>query len=149
MTCRGSDAAMKRSLFAACAAILLASVVDVHCEEDKIFLYQAEAYLGGATNQWWLPYSRLEHLPLWKDRKKNPPTSLKRAISIARKWSISKIGHEGDIDQVLLRPIGPDAGESKLCLSFFYAIEFGVAPYGNHITCVVLMDGTVLEPFRK
>jgi hypothetical protein len=122
-------------------------VLNAHCE-DRILLYQAEAYLGRATNQWWLPYGRLDHLPLWKDAERNPPISLKKAISLARKWTISKIGHDGDIDQVLLRPIGPDVGQSKLSLSFFYAIEFSVNPYGNHITCVVLMDGTVLEPLR-
>jgi hypothetical protein len=68
-----------------------------------------------------------------------------KALRLARKWIASKSG-DGQVDHILLRPINPDSSESKYRLTYFYAIEFRVSPYGNHITCLVLMDGTVLEP---
>jgi len=137
---------MRRLIAAVFVASFFAAVLPARCEEDKVLLYQADAWLGG-TNQWWLPKDRLERLPRWKNTEKAPPLSLIRAIKIARKWIHSK-GHGGDIDQILLRLVNPDALEPELHSTFFYAIEFGVAPYGNHITCVVLMDGTALEPLQ-
>ena len=54
--------------------------------------------------------------------------------------------HAGEVSGIRLRPIGDPASEFG-SLSF-YAIEFSVAPFGNHITCVVLMDGKGVEPVK-
>jgi hypothetical protein len=113
-------------------------------EESGILLHQADAYLGAGTNQWWLSQDRLERLPRWKGHG-DPPVSIKKAVKVAQKW-ISPKGGENDVESILLRPIGPGDMRSKYRFAYFYIIRFGVAPFGNHITCVVLMDGTVLEP---
>jgi hypothetical protein len=126
------------------AIVLVAANASTRGEEAGILLHQADAYLGTGTNQWWLPPDRLERLPRWRGEG-SPPVSIKQALKIARKWISPKSGN-GDIDHILLRPINPDASESKYRSCYFYTIEFSVSPYGNHITCVVLMDGTVLEP---
>jgi hypothetical protein len=126
------------------AAIAVGANISTRGEERGILLHQADAYLGAGTNQWWLPLDRLERLPRWRGVG-NPPVSVKTALRITRKWIASKSG-DGDVDHILLRPIDPDASESKYRLCYFYTIEFCVHPYGNHITCVVLMDGSVLEP---
>jgi hypothetical protein len=136
---------MSRLLFSLISAVIFLGANLGICEEKPgIRLHQAEAYLGGGTNQWWLPLERLERLPRWRGEG-NPPVSISKALKIARRWIKPKAG-AGDVDHVLLRPINPDASEAKYRLTYFYTIEFCVAPYGNHITCVVLMDGSVLEP---
>src|ERR1035438_674418 len=136
---------MWRLLFVLVSGLVLATAnTSIRAEERAILLHQADAYLGGRTNQWWLPLNRLERLPHWRGHG-NPPVSLKNALKAARKWITPKSG-DGDVDHILLRPINPDDSDSKYRFSYFYTIEFCVSPYGNHITCVVLMDGTVLEP---
>jgi hypothetical protein len=137
---------MKRILFLFSLGLFLGSAMHMRGEEGKILLYQTDAYLGAGTNQWWLPASRLEHLPHWKGNG-NPPLSVKRALKIARKWIAPRSG-DGDVHHILLRAINADALEARYRYSFYYAIEFCVNPYGNHITCIVLMDGSVLEPLR-
>jgi hypothetical protein len=124
-------------------AFAMASV-SVRGGEPAILLHHADAYLDAGTNQWWLPMDRLGRLPPWRGEG-DPPVSIKKALKVARKWIASKSG-DGAVAHILLRPINPDSSEPKYRLSYFYTIEFCVSPYGNHITCVVLMDGTVLEP---
>jgi len=126
------------------AVFLVTASLSAHEQESGIFLQEADAYLGGGTNQWWLPLERLERLPYWRGEG-NPPISIAKALKVARRWIKSKSGN-GGVDHILLRPINPDSLKPKYRLSYYYTIEFCVSPYGNHITCIVLMDGTVLEP---
>jgi hypothetical protein len=136
---------MRRSLCGLlCGLIFVAAGFSARGEEPAIHLHEADAYMNPGTNQWWLPLDRLERLPRWRGVG-NPPVSVKTALRVARKWIARKSG-DGDVDHILLRPINPDASKSKYRLCYFYTIEFCVHPYGNHITCVVLMDGSVLEP---
>lgn len=137
---------MKRLFFGAFGVLLCFAVLCARGEENKLLLHQADAYLGAGTNQWWLPVSRIAQLPIWKGEGE-PPISTKRALKIARKWIASKSGN-GEVNRIILRPINADESESKYRHSFYYIIEFRVNPFGNHITCVVLMDGTVLEPLK-
>ena len=124
--------------------MLISAIASTRGEEAGILLHHADAYLGDGTDEWWLPLDRVERLPGWRGEG-NPPVSIKEALKLARKWILSKSGN-GSVDHILLRPIDPDASESKFRRCYFYVIEFSVSPYGNHITCLVLMDGTVLKP---
>jgi hypothetical protein len=136
---------MNRLLFIlACDIILVAATVGTCAEQRGIMIHQADAYGGAGTNQWWLPLDRLERLPRWQGQG-DPPVRIKKALRVARQWIAKKSG-DGDVDHILLRPINPDSAEAKFRLVYYYTIKFCVSPYGNHITCVVLMDGTVLEP---
>jgi len=111
-----------------------------------LLLHQSDFDRGGGTNRWWLPLSRCKQLPIWQPNKGGPPLSLTKAIKIADKWITSK-GSRGDVESILLRPVTRNDADPYR-FTFYYMIEFGVAPYGNHLTCIVLMDGTVLEPER-
>ncbi len=121
----------------------LCAVVSVLGEEDKIQLYQTDMDWGGGTNQWWLRIGRLEKLPKWYPEKGEPPISQSAALKIARKWTASRgVSGSYNVDSILLRSVG-----GKYQFDFYYRIVFGnVNAYLNHMTCVVLMDGTVLEP---
>jgi hypothetical protein len=124
----------------------LCVVVSVHGEEHRINLYQTDMDWGGGTNQWWLPISRLEKLPKWYPEKREPPISQTSALKIARKWIASR-GVSGTyvVDYILLQGVSPEGGPYQL--DYYYRIRFGnVNAYLNHMTCIVLMDGTVLEP---
>jgi hypothetical protein len=123
-----------------------AAVRSVHGEEAKFLLYKTDMDWVGVTNQWWLPISRLQQLPKWHPEKSEPPISQMKALKIARKWLASR-GVTGayDVDYILLHAVRPDADEHRF--DFYYRIVFGnVNAYLNHMTCIVLMDGTVLEP---
>jgi hypothetical protein len=124
----------------------LCVVVSVYGEEDRIKLYQTDMDWGGGTNQWWLPISRLEKLPKWYPEKGEPLISQTSALKIARKWITSRgVSGSYSVDSILLRSVTPDTG--KYQFDFYYRIVFGnVNAYLNHMTCIVLMDGTVLEP---
>jgi hypothetical protein len=126
------------------SAILVGANVNTRGEASGVLLHEADAYMGAGTNQWWLPLERVERLPRWGGQG-DPPVSIDQALRVARKWIAPKSGN-GDVHRILLRPINPDSLASKFRFCYFYTIEFCVSPYGNHITCVVLMDGTVLEP---
>jgi hypothetical protein len=146
---------MKKLLFIICFGFLFLNTAFVVRGEEKIELCQADAYLGGLKCLWVLPISRLEHLPLWKENKGNPPLSVRKAISAARKWIATQNAYKSpgyEVESLLIRPILPSVNQSrsgrfsKYSDAYFYKIEFGMPPFENHITCVVLMDGTVLEP---
>ena len=138
---------MKPLLIAVCLGLLsFAGVRSVHGEEARLLLYQTDMDWGGGTNQWWLPISRLQQSPKWHPEKSEPPISQMKALKIARKWLDSR-GVTGtyDVDYILLHAVRPGVGERRF--DFYYRIVFGnVNAYLNHMTCIVLMDGTVLEP---
>jgi len=138
---------MKPLLIAVCFGLLsFAGVRSVHGEEARLLLYQTDMDWGGGTNQWWLPISRLEKLPEWHPEKGEPPISQMGALKIARKWIASR-GVSGTfvVDYILLQGVSPQGGSHQF--DYYYRIRFGnVNAYLNHMTCIVLMDGTVLEP---
>ena len=138
---------MKILLACICIGVaLIKGTINTHAEETQIFLYQETDVVG--TNVWLLPVSRAEQSPMWKDRRDAPPLSLTNAIQIADKWVIAKRGGAGDLEDIYIRAIDMESGW-KYRNIYFYRIRFAVGTYGNHITCIVLMDGTVVEPQHK
>jgi len=111
---------------------------------DTLTIYEAEAWLENYKDVWKLPVSRCAKLPVWNPRKGEPPLSLGKAASMASEWASSK-NHGGDIESIEVHRVN-GSSSGKFPSVFFYAITFEVAPYLNHISCVVLMDGSVLEP---
>ena len=114
-------------------------------EGRRLFVYQTDGDRScGGTNVWWLSPRQAAQLPKWHPgRSAQPPLSLKKALKSAKKWIDSKGG--GEIEEVVLRPV-QHSDSSPYRQLFYYRIRFGVAPYLNHLTCIILMDGTVLEP---
>jgi hypothetical protein len=113
-------------------------------DADRVFVHMAIGDRGCCgTNVWWLSRTQAARLPKWHAADTKPPLSLNKALRSAKKWIDAKGG--GVIEEVVLRPVDPSDSTPYGHL-FYYRISFGVAPYGNHLTCIVLMDGTVLEP---
>jgi hypothetical protein len=121
------------------------SIQNATAEEDKLLLYQSAGDFGGGTNQWWISTSSLLRTPRWKLERNEPPLSLRTALTSAKKWIAKKGVGGGDVESIVLRPATSN-DSSPFRHSFYYIIRFGIAPYGNHATCVVLMDGTIVEP---
>lgn len=114
--------------------------------KDSVLLYQTDMDWGGGTNQWRLAVQRLHDLPKWNFEKGDPPISQMKALKIARNYLSSKgVSGSCDVEEIVLRSVNP----SSFPFHFYYRIRFGnVNAYLNHMTCIILMDGTVLKPER-
>jgi hypothetical protein len=138
---------MKSLIVTLCLGLLsFIAVRSVHGEEARLLLYQTDMDWGGGTNQWWFPNSRLQQLPKWHPEKSEPPISQTKALKIARNWLAFKgVSGTYDVDYILLRAVG--TGVDVRRFNSYYGIGFGnVNAYLNHLTCIVPMDGTILEP---
>ena len=102
-----------------------------------------------AAYEWWLAYNRIKELPRWKAIKEPPPISLEKAIQISKKWVAKKDGIDPQYeDNVGLVSAGVQSlyrGEEKYRDVFYYKIILDTRPFET-MACIVLMDGTVLQP---
>jgi hypothetical protein len=103
---------------------------------------------SGETNEWWIAESRLAKLPQWHPTKqKSPPLSLEKAVRIAEKWiKHTEGGTEYEPTEITVRSLHPDENEFRY--HYYYRITFPTRPFDEAV-CVVLMDGSVLEPSRR
>jgi hypothetical protein len=125
---------------------LICAVINTSSGEEPEYFIAKQLSQSGATNEWRLSVSRMEILPLWKPGSEEPPLALGKAVQVAKKWIISKGSSTNAwVDNIVIRPIYSE--EEKHRYTFYYNIWFGgVGHYGHHMRCIVLMDGTVLEP---
>jgi hypothetical protein len=101
---------------------------------------------SGEINEWWADVDRLKTLPKWAPWKQAPPLSLKDALSIASRWLKKWDGGSlGSVDSILIGSLHADAGE--LANTFYYRIDVVPREF-DQMSCIVLMDGTVLEPTK-
>ena len=115
-------------------------------DNTRILLY-SEVRRSGQTNEWWLPYARLETLPRWNPAHEEAPVSLSRAIALATNWVVSKEGPGiGYIDEIHIASFHSTAKTFRYV--YYYRIIFQ-ARWADYMGCIVLMDGTVLEPEKK
>jgi len=113
-------------------------------DADRVFVYMTIGDRScSGTNIWWLSATQAARLPKWHSGGAQPPLSLNKALKSAKKWIDSKGG--GSVEEVVLRPVGRNDSSPYRNL-FYYRFTFGVAPYLNHLSCIILMDGTTLEP---
>lgn len=113
------------------------------------FEFYSETRRSGATNEWWISGKRLAKLPTWDPIKEGPPISVGKAMKLATKWMMKRerlTGPYFDVERIVLFRIGPESSAYRDV--FCYIITFGVGSF-DHQSCVVLMDGTVLEPKVK
>ncbi len=112
-------------------------------EDEKIWLY-AQMRRSGETNEFWLPVSRLKRLPRWDPLHQKPPVSLTKAIQTASKWLAAREGGgERGVDEITICSLHSD--EQQFWHFFYYRFIFNTRPF-DQAACIVLMDGTVLEP---
>jgi hypothetical protein len=124
-------------------SLLLSDRVAAGGEDVRIYLF-SHARRSGTTNEWWLPVSRFSRLPKWNPEKDELPLPLGEALRIARHWIALK-PHRSPLplESVTLIPIQPN--EEEFRHAFYYQFLFRVDPFDS-MACIVLMDGTVLEP---
>lgn len=139
-----------------CLLIPLALGLGCHAQERKISIYD-EVRRSGVTNEWLLPLQRIKTLPKWIPGKEKAPVSLDQAVQIASKWigkrefpgdDVSELGRMVNRIRIETFHVGYRAPE-ELDHVFFYIIEFEASRPFDYCSCVVLMDGTVLEPEAK
>ena len=121
--------------------------INVSTAEDSEFLLFSHPSNGDLkTNVWMVSLDTLKKAPQWKMGEGEPPLSLGKAIELARNWIISRgCDTNSWVREVTVRPVYPMNGEYQhIC---HYNILFGgVGIYGHYRRCIMLMDGTILEP---
>ena len=113
------------------------------CGQDyKIEIYGHENQWGN-TNIWLVSKRVLLNAPHWKAGKE-PPLSPGKAIKIARKWIFAKGAYPDFwIEDIELKPFAPTSRTGI----YFYNILIGGAGLVGHVQrCIILMDGTIVEP---
>jgi hypothetical protein len=99
---------------------------------------------SGKTNEWWLTKNRIKLLPRWKYVREEIPLPLKNAITIATNWIIAKEGPGVPyIDSIAIDSL--NSNESEYRYVYYYKFVYSVRFFDQGV-CVVLMDGTILEP---
>lgn len=131
-------------------------IVTLMCSMDRLNAQQPNSMLlhsgdrrSGANYEWWVPIERMKRLPDWKPNIADggdPPLSVGAAVKIARLWVI-KNGAPKDtrLQRVFLKPI--DWEGTLFPNEYYYIITFE-AGLLDSIDCVVLVDGSVVEPKR-
>ena len=102
------------------------------------------------TNTWFVAKSQIEKTAGWNE-KGEPSLSVGKAIALAKAWVVSKSDSTNSyVETVEFRSVdrgSPPGSSSKLRPFWYYKIKFReVAQYGNSMTCIVLLDGSVVEP---
>jgi hypothetical protein len=138
-----------------CLTLSIFSLAARAGEEFKISVHQHVSGYG-ITNTWFIAKSRLEKLPKW-DEQGEPPLSVGKAASLAKDWVVSKGGQTNCyVVSIQFRSIDrgnppvPPSKESLLSpvrAYWFYVVNYyQVYQYGSSVTCVVLPDGSIIEP---
>ena len=129
---------------------LFAFGLSAYAGEDFPFpIYQHVSFYTG-TNTWFVTRSRIEKSAGW-DETGEPALPVGKAISLAKAWVVSKGGRTNSyVTTVEFRSAdrgAPPSSSSTFRHFWFYIIRFHeVAQYGSSVTCIVLLDGSVVEP---
>ncbi len=112
--------------------------------DAQIRLFEVERR-SGINYEWWATADRLRRTPKWDPSKGDPPIPLRKAVQIASKWlaDIDGVTVAGTVDTILVGSLHNEAGDFRNV--FFYRIDF-VPRQFDHMSCIILMDGTVVEP---
>jgi hypothetical protein len=112
---------------------------------DCVNLYAHVTNTGGETNVWRVSMGTIKQIPLWKMDDGKPPLSMEKAIKTAKAWVISRGCERGCwVADVEICPVFATSGRAQPC---YYNVLFGgVGIFGHFRRCIVLMDGTVVEP---
>ncbi len=86
----------------------------------------------------------IKNLPKWNPDKQALPLTLENALKMASEWVTKKRGGgTPQLESVTVKSINPD--EKEFASTFYYVFIFGVSTF-DRMGCIVLMDGTILEP---
>ena len=132
-----------------CLTLFVFTVTSYAGEDFPFPIYQRVSGYE-ITNTWFVAKSRIEKASGW-DEKGEPSLPVGKAISLAKDWVISKGGRTNSyVTTVEFRSAdrgAPPSSSSKFRHFWFYIIQFHeVAQYGSSMTCIVLVDGSIVEP---
>jgi len=140
-----------RMLLAIVCALIQSSffLSNCHADDSKVELYRHAtnaADLNHLTNVWSVSMEVLEKAPSWKMGDGEPPVPLGKAIVLAKAWIVSK-GCETNswVREVVVHPVYP-IGEKYSHMCYYNILFGGVGIYGHYRRCIILMDGTIVEP---
>ena len=90
-------------------------------------------------------------MPGWNEIKGEPPLPVGKAVSLAKAWVVSKGGATNSyVETVVFRSMDRGGPNSKFRPFWFYTIRFhDVYQFGSSVTCIVLLDGSIVEPESK
>jgi len=112
-------------------------------QEDSIKIFSQIAR-SGITNEWYLPKKALTSLPRWDPFREKVPFSLEQAAATAKEWVNSHKHFElSDIDEIDLVPFH---STDPTFHNIWYYRVFYSSNFFEQSTCIILMDGTVLNP---
>jgi hypothetical protein len=148
--------AMKRAYPIVCLTLLLfAWAARAGQDLDFPLYHRVSSY--HITNTWSVAMSKLAALPGW-DEKGELPLAVGKVASLAREWMVSKGGNTScTIYSVEFRYANIEFGSvstnvppvytSEYRKCWFYIVRLREAfLVGSWATCIVLPDGTVVEP---
>jgi hypothetical protein len=130
---------------------ILGMVASTACKaESEIQLYRIQRR-NGQICEWFIPTKRFKQTPEWRPGKAQPPVPLTKALALAEKWIIKEKGggkgtEAGDILSITIATPGSD---ERYLFHYYYKIEYSGSRPFDYMACIVLMDGTVLEPRRR
>jgi hypothetical protein len=130
-----------------CLDLVISVLAACADEEIKYPIFRHDGGYGN-TNVWFVTKSRLEKLPVWKEAEEEPPLQVGKAISLAKTWVLSKGASTNCyVGTLTFSSLGRSSLNDKYHYVYFYIIQFDeVAQFGSHMTCVVLLDGSIVEP---
>ena len=135
---------MKSETLVIGALLFFSSICFSFEKNGRLFLHRESN--GYDESIWWVSTNKVNSLPKWIPESKDSPITIKKAVDIARNWSNTHGPYhsKGRTEQIVICSAQPGYGNYHDV--FFYRILLQVGPWGNFMTCVVLMDGTVVEP---
>jgi hypothetical protein len=140
---------MKIVLLLVYLALFTLSLAAYAGEDSPVPIYQHVSFYTG-TNTWFVLRSQIEKSAGW-DETGEPSLPVGKAVSLAKAWLVSKGGRTNAyVTNIEFCPAyrgAPSSSSSKFRHFWFYIIHFHeVAQFGSSATCVVLLDGSVVEP---
>jgi hypothetical protein len=131
-----------------CLTLFIFNLSAFASEDFPFPIYQRVSGYG-ITNIWFVAKSQIEKTAGW-DEKGEPPLPVGKAVSLAKAWVVSKGGSTNSyVVSVIFRSaaMGEPTGSSSFRRFWFYTIRFHeVYQFGSGVTCVVLSDGSIVEP---
>jgi len=127
------------------------SVMNEIRSPDEVYLW-GQGTADGKNYAFIVPEATLAETPEWLPEKQDPPLAIPQAIAIANKAALTDHPKfEGLAPaSVELRPASSVHSKNRwfYCIGFSPVLE-GQIFWGNEITVVLLMDGTVVKPSER
>jgi hypothetical protein len=98
----------------------------------------------GLTNEWFVSTNQALSSPRWDPLNAAIPLSPDKAVRIAHRWIETNGDTPGSGMTIRIRPL---AMFPPYASTYVYIITFDVG-FDDQMSCVILMDGSVVEPVR-